>query len=62
MAQTREKYLVLPCFEKTRLLYEDAMVFCVFIFIFCLEPTLGKDIWMRATSPTVMVIFSKVLF
>ena len=41
------------------------MVFCVFIFIFiffCLEPTLGKDTWMRVTSATAIVIFSKVLF
>ena len=45
------------------------MVFCVFTFIhffllwffFCLA-TLGKDTWMRATSATVMVTFSKVLF
>ena len=38
------------------------MVFCVFIFIFCLEPTLGKDTWMRASSATVMVFFSKLPF
>ena len=42
--------------------YEDAMVFRVFIFIFCFEPSLGKDISMRATSTTVMVIFLKVPF
>ena len=35
---------------------------CVYFYFFCLEPTLGKDTWMRATSTTVMVIFSKVLF
>ena len=29
---------------------------------FCLQPTLGKDTWMRATSVTVMVTFSKVPF
>ena len=34
---------------------------CSFLF-FCLEPTLRKDIWMRATSATVMIIFSKVPF
>ena len=38
------------------------MVFLVFIFIFCLESTLGKDTWMTAASVTVMVIFSKMLF
>ena len=43
------------------------MVFCVFIFIhffffFCLEATLGKYTWMRATSATAMVIFWKVVF
>ena len=37
---------------------EDNMVFCVFIVIFCLEPTVRKDTWrMRTTSVTVMVIF-----
>ena len=34
------------------------MVFRVFIFI-CLKPTVRKDIWMRTTSVTVMVIFRK---
>ena len=39
------------------------MVFHVFIFIFCLEPTLEKkDAWTRETSVTVIVIFSNVLF
>ena len=42
------------------------MVFCVFTFIhfffFVCLATLGKDTWMRATSATVMVTFSKVLF
>ena len=33
-----------------------------FYFFFCLEATLGKDTWMRATSATAMVIFSRVLF
>ena len=33
------------------------MVSRVLIFIFCLEPTLEKDTWMRVTSATVMVIF-----
>ena len=36
------------------------MVFRVFIFIFfCLEPTLRKDILMRMTSVTVIVVFWK---
>ena len=30
-------------------------------FYFLSEPTLRKDAWIRATSATVMVIFSKVL-
>ena len=51
---------ILPCFEWTWLLYKNIMVYRVFIFIFCLEPTLGKDTWMRATSTNVMVIFSKM--
>ena len=38
------------------------MLFRVFISIFCLEPTLGKDTSMRASSATVMVFFSKVQF
>ena len=41
------------------------MVFCVYAlcyFFFCLEATLGKDTQMGATSATVMIIFSKVLF
>ena len=35
--------------------YEDAMISRVIIFIFCLEPALGKDTWVRATFATVMV-------
>ena len=36
---------------------------CSFLILsVCLEAALGKDIWMRATSTTVMVIHSKVLF
>ena len=38
------------------------MALLVYIFILCLEPTLGKDTWMRATSATVMIIFLKVPF
>ena len=30
-----------------------------FIFIFCLESTLGKYTWVRVTSTTVMIIFRK---
>ena len=33
------------------------MFFRVFVFIFCLEPTLRNDIWMRAPSPSVMILF-----
>ena len=40
-------------------LYEDAMVFRVFIFIFCLEPALRNSTWMRETSATVAVFFPK---
>ena len=36
---------------------KDVMVFRVFIVIFCLEPTLRKDTWMRTASLNVMVIF-----
>ena len=28
------------------------------VYFFCLEPPLGKDNWMRASSTTVMVFFS----
>ena len=47
---------------------EDSMVFRIFIFffcfcfcfvLFCLEPTVRKDIWIRTTSVTVTVIFPK---
>ena len=31
-------------------------------YYFCLEPTVRKDAWMRTTSVTVMVFFSKVPF
>ena len=41
--------------------YEDAMIFCVFICIFCLELTVGEQL-MRTTSVTIMVFFSKVPF
>ena len=34
----------------------------IYLFIFCLEATLGEDTLMRATSATVLVIFSKVSF
>ena len=55
----------LPRFEKTWILNGMEMpwysVFS-FLFFFCLEATLGKDTWMRATSATAMVIFSRVLF
>ena len=40
--------------------YEDDMVSVGFIFIFCLESTLGKYTWVRVTFTTVMIIFSKV--
>ena len=53
--------------------YEDAMVFLVFIyfilfyftfffftfFFFWSEPTVRKDIWMRAAFVTIMVTFQK---
>ena len=42
--------------------YEDATVFCMFIFIFCLEPRLRKDTRIKITSTTVIVIFWKVSF
>ena len=45
------------CVDLTFESLEGAMVFRVYIFIFYLEPTLGKDSWMRATSAAVMVIF-----
>ena len=35
------------------------MVFSVFIFLICLEPTVRQNIWMRTISVTVMVIFKK---
>ena len=39
---------------------EDDMVFRVFsVIVFYLEPTVRKDAWMRTTSVTVMIIFSK---
>ena len=65
MTQTRENWnshvLSRPDFWMVFEWYGDIMVFCVFIFIyfFCLEPTLRKDTWKRATSATVMVIFRK---
>ena len=37
-------------------------IFILFYFIFCLEPTVRNNTWMRASSITVMVIFSKVPF
>ena len=36
------------------------MLFRVFVFIFCLEAMLRNDIWMRASSPSVMILFSKM--
>ena len=38
------------------------MVFRIFILIFCLAPTVKKNIWMRTISITVMVSTSKVQF
>ena len=42
--------------------YEGAMLFCVFNFIFYLEPTVRNNTWMVTTSVTVKAIFSKVAF
>ena len=50
------------CVDLTYEWYKDSIVFRVYIFMFCLEPTLGNDTSMRATSANVMVIFSKVPF
>ena len=46
----------LPCFELIFKGYEDAMIFCAFIFIFCLEPTVREQL-MRTTSVTIIVFF-----
>ena len=50
----------MPCVDLT---YEDAMKmlwYSVILFLFfCLESMLRKDIWMRVTSGTVVVIFRK---
>ena len=35
------------------------MVFRIFTFIFYIEPMVRNDIWIRATSVTVMVIFRR---
>ena len=61
MSQTREKWdcLALNLAEFTG--YKDAMIFCVFIYIFCLESMLREQ-QMRMTSVTIMVFFSKVPF
>ena len=39
---------------------EDSMLSGKVILFFYLEPTIRKDTWMRTTSVTVMVVFSKV--
>ena len=54
----------LPCFEKSWLLNDMKVPsYSVFLFMFfCLDPTVRKNIWMRKTSFTVMVIISNVLF
>ena len=39
-----------------------SIAFRLFVCLFCLQLTLEKDTWMRATSTTVTVIFSKVFF
>ena len=46
MSQTRGKWnsLVFSRAELTFKGYEDAMIFCVFIFIFCLEPTVREQL------------------
>ena len=63
MLQTREKMRT-PLFrvELTFKWCEGAIGFLAFIFIFCLGPTVRNSTWMRATSVTVMVMFSKVPF
>ena len=40
--------------------YEGSMLSGKVILFFYLEPTIRKDTWMRTTSVTVMVVFSKV--
>ena len=41
--------------------YESTTVFCAFIFICLFETMVRKNTWIRTTSVTVMVIFSKLL-
>ena len=53
-----KKKVGLPCSEETFKGYEDIMIFCAFIFIFCLEPTVKKQP-MTTTSVTIMVFFLK---
>ena len=63
MSQIRENGTPLFWLEVTFDWYEGAIVFFVFIFIFCLETTVLEINWMRTTSVAVMVIiFSKVSF
>ena len=44
MSQTREKWHSFVFVKLTFKGYEDAMIFSVFIFIFCLEPTLREQL------------------
>ena len=64
MTQTREKRNSFVLSRADFEWYEGAIVFCAFIFIiFCLEPTIRKNNWMRITIVNIiMVIVSKVLF
>ena len=44
MSQTREKWNSIVWVELTFKGCEDAMIFCVLIFIFCLEPKVGEQL------------------
>ena len=57
MSQTGEKWDFLVLSRGNFWMYESAMVFHVFIFIFCLETTVRENEWMSTISVTVMVIF-----
>ena len=61
MTQTREKRYFHVLSRPGFCMKISWYTVCSFLF-FCLEPTLGKDAWMRATSTNVMVIFSKMPF
>ena len=63
MSQTKEKrYFLVLSRSGIWIVWRCHGIPRVHCYYFCLEPTVRKDAWMRATPVIVMTVFSKVAF